>query len=88
MGRFQLPCTLVRIFHKLVKLAEVPDVRLHDLRHTAASLLVRHGVPIKAVAERLGHRDASLTLRVYTHVYEEQRREAALSLDQLLGGHK
>lgn len=88
VGRFQLPCTLVRIFHKLVVLAGVPDVRLHDLRHTAASLLVRRGVPIKAVAERLGHRDASLTLRVYTHVYEEQRREAVLSLDQLLGEPK
>lgn len=84
VGRFQLPCTLVRLFHKLIILAGVPHIRFHDLRHTAASLLVRRGVPIKAVAERLGHTDASLTLRVYTHVYEEQRREAALSLQMLL----
>lgn len=62
----------------------MPDIRFHDLRHTAASLLVRRGVPIKVVAERLGHADASMTLRVYTHVYEEQRREAALSLEELL----
>lgn len=84
VGRFQLPWTLVRLFHKLVTLAGVPHIRFHDLRHTAASLLVRRGVPIKAVAERLGHTDASLTMRVYTHVYEEQRREAALSLQMLL----
>lgn len=84
VGRFQLPCTLVRLFHKLIILAGVPRIRFHDLRHTAASLLVRRGVPIKAVAERLGHTDASLTMRVYTHVYEEQRREAALSLQALL----
>lgn len=34
--------------------------------------------------ERLGHQDASMTLRVYTHVYEEQRKEAALTLNDLL----
>lgn len=84
VGRFQLPCTLVRLFHQLVGLAEVPNIRFHDLRHTAASLLVQRGVPIKAIAERLGHSDASLTLRVYTHVYDEQRREAALPLNELL----
>lgn len=84
VGRFQLPCTLVKIFHKLTKLAGVRRIRFHDLRHTAASLLVRQGVPIKAVAERLGHADASITMRVYTHVYEEQRRQAALPLAELL----
>lgn len=84
VGRFQLPCTLVRLFHKLIILAGVPRIRFHDLRHTVASLLVRRGVPIKAVAERLGHTDASLTLRVYTQVDEEQRRFPALSLQMLL----
>ncbi|MFC5601630.1 tyrosine-type recombinase/integrase [Deinococcus cellulosilyticus] len=72
------------MFHKLIGLAGVPRIRLHDLRHTSASLLVRQGIPIKVVAERLGHQDASLTLRIYTHVYEEQRKEAALTLNDLL----
>lgn len=84
VGRFQQPCTLVRLFHKLMALAGVPHIRFHDLRHTAASLLVRRGVPIKAVAGRLGHADASLTMRVYMHVDEEQRRKVALSLQVLL----
>ncbi|UBV44809.1 site-specific integrase (plasmid) [Deinococcus taeanensis] len=84
VGRFQLPSILVKIFHRLVREAGLPDIRIHDLRHTCASLLVRQGVPIKAVAERLGHQDASLTMRVYTHVYDDQRRAAALSLDDLL----
>lgn len=84
VGRFQLPSILVKIFHHLIQQAGLPDLRLHDLRHTAASLLVRQGVPIKAVAERLGHQDASLTMRVYTHFYDDQRRAAALPLDVLL----
>jgi len=84
VGRFQLPCILTKIFHRLLDRADVPRIRIHDLRHTSASLLVRQGVPIKAVAERLGHTDASLTLRVYTHLYDEQRRAAALPLDVLL----
>ncbi|GGJ59171.1 tyrosine-type recombinase/integrase [Deinococcus roseus] len=83
-GTFQVPNNLLKIFKKLMVAAGVPMIRFHDLRHTAASLLVRHGVPIKVVAERLGHKDASLTLRVYTHVYEEQRREGALPLKTLL----
>lgn len=84
VGRFQLPCTLLKIFKRLMEQAQVPRIRFHDLRHTAATLLVRKGVPIKVVADRLGHQDASLTLRVYTHVYEEQRREATYNLTDLL----
>lgn len=61
VGRFHVPCTLVRRFHQLVTLAGVLCTRLHNLRHTAASLLVRRGGPIKAEAERLGRMDASLT---------------------------
>lgn len=47
-------------------------VRLHDLRHTHATLLLRAGVPPHVVAARLGHADASITLRVYAHVLGDQ----------------
>lgn len=84
-GTYMLPSNVVKIFGKLIQQAGVPRIRLHDLRHTSASLLIASKVPVKVVSERLGHTDASLTLKVYTHVYEEQRREAALPMTALLG---
>lgn len=55
----------------------VPSIRLHDLRHTHATLLLKAGVPAHVVAARLGHADASITLRVYAHVLGDQATGAA-----------
>ncbi|UQN08908.1 tyrosine-type recombinase/integrase [Deinococcus sp. QL22] len=62
----------------------MPRIRFHDIRHTSASLLIRQGISAKVVSDRLGHADVAFTLSVYTYPYEDQRRSAALSLDQLL----
>lgn len=70
-------------FKKLSREAGLPNIRLHDLRHTAASLMVRRGVSPKVVSDRLGHTDVAFTLRVYTHLYDEQREEAAFDLADL-----
>ncbi|GGR27479.1 tyrosine-type recombinase/integrase [Deinococcus ruber] len=78
------PSNLARLFHRLVREANVPRIRFHDLRHTSASLLIRQGVPAKVVSDRLGHADVAFTLRVYTHLYDDQRRAAAIPLTQLL----
>ncbi|WP_158680054.1 site-specific integrase [Deinococcus sp. NW-56] len=75
---------LQRTFQALMDGAGVPHIRFHDLRHTAASLLIRQGVPAKVVANRLGHVDPTFTLKVYTYVYDDQRAQAALSLETLL----
>ncbi|BDP42601.1 site-specific integrase [Deinococcus aetherius] len=77
---------LQRTFEALIQEAEVPRIRFHDLRHTAASLLIRQGVPPKVVSDRLGHRNVAFTLQVYTHVYDDQREAAALPLSRLLSG--
>ena len=61
----------------------MPRIRLHDLRHTAASLLIRQGVPAKVVGDRLGHANVAFTLSVYTHLYDDQRQAAAIPLSQL-----
>jgi len=52
-------------------------IRLHDLRHTRATLLLAKGVPVKVVGERLGHASATITLQVYAHVIPGNQRDAA-----------
>ncbi|RJF75545.1 site-specific integrase [Deinococcus cavernae] len=79
---------LDRVFRELTEKARLPRIRFHDLRHTSASLLIRHGVSPKIVADRMGHADVRFTLQVYTHVYDDQREEAAVPLTDLLGSRK
>ncbi|MDQ2755535.1 MAG: tyrosine-type recombinase/integrase [Actinomycetota bacterium] len=57
--------------------APLPPMRLHDLRHVHATLLLRAGVPVHVVAARLGHADPAITLRVYAHVLPQQASEVA-----------
>lgn len=59
-------------------------LKLHELRHTQATLLLAHGAPIKTVQARLEHADASTTLNIYGHALPEQDHEAALLLKSLL----
>lgn len=61
-------------------------VRFHDLRHTAATLLLSAGVPLKVVSETLGHASIVVTADVYAHVTPELKREAADAMDRALGG--
>ncbi len=55
----------------------LPRMRLHDLRHVHATVLLLAGVPVHVVAGRLGHADPSITLRVYAHVLREAESQAA-----------
>jgi integrase len=61
----------------LLKAAGIRDARLHDARHTAATLLLQQGVPARVVMEILGHSQISLTLGTYSHVVPELAHEAA-----------
>lgn len=70
------PDFLTRTFQTLGKKAKVPQIRLHDLRHTHATLLIAAGVPVKVVSERLGHSTPSFTMTVYQHVLPGMQREA------------
>jgi integrase len=58
-------------------LEPLPHARLHDLRHVHATTLLLSGVPVHVVADRLGHADPSITLRVYAHVLHERAGEVA-----------
>jgi len=61
-------------------------IRLHDLRHTHATLLLAAGVPVKVVSERLGHANAMITLGIYAHVMPGMQAEAAAKFGTLLYG--
>lgn len=61
-----------------------PHIRFHDLRHLHASIAIRQGMDVKMLADRLGHSRTSLTLDVYTHLFEDQRANSAVDISGLL----
>jgi integrase len=63
----------------------VPNLRMHDLRHTHASLLLAAGEPIPVVSQRLGHKDLATTLRIYAHVIPGTERGPADAMDEMFG---
>ena len=74
-----------RVFRQLLRAAGLPRKRFHDLRHTAASLLLASGIHPRVVMEILGHSQFSFTMDTYSHVMPPAVREAAEKLDRLLG---
>ncbi|WP_019588210.1 tyrosine-type recombinase/integrase [Deinococcus apachensis] len=76
---------LHRVFKPLAEGAEVQRIRIHDLRHTAITAMIRRGYGPKLVADIAGHADPAFTLREYAHVWEEERREFAPSAAELYG---
>ena len=64
----------------------VRPIRVHDLRHSHASLLMNMGVPIKQISERLGHDNIETTLKTYAHLYKEKEKELADKLEKLAKG--
>jgi integrase len=75
-GRHLAPETVSQDFRRTVVAAPVPTLRLHDLRHLHATLLLQAGVPVKVVSERLGHRSTQVTLEIYAHVLPSMDAEA------------
>ena len=73
-----------RTFDQYVARHDMPDIHLHDLRHTHASLLLKAGVPIKVVSERLGHASATFTLNTYQWLLPGMQAEAAATFEHLL----
>jgi len=78
------PSTVSHAFNKVMRKAGLPHIRLHDLRHTHASLLLQAGVHPKIVQERLGHSSIRVTLDTYSHVIGGLQEVAAQRFDDLL----
>jgi len=79
------PHSISQAFERIALRAEVPLIRLHDLRHTHATLLIKAGVPVKVVSERLGHAKAAFTIETYQHVLPGMQAEAARLFERPVG---
>jgi integrase len=86
IGGQQFHSVVEHAFDKMLAGAGLPRVRWHDLRHTAATLLLLSGVPVAEVSEMLGHADPSVTYRVYAHTLRQGQRQAVAAMERILGG--
>lgn len=77
------PDYLSKKYKKIIKKSNLKEIRLHDLRHTASTYMIMHGVPYKTVSSILGHSNVSTTLDIYTHTTSKAKKEAAKINDNL-----
>jgi integrase len=80
------PHTFSQSFERLIAKAGLRPIRLHDLRHTHATLALKAGVPVKVISERLGHESPAFTLKQYAHVIPGMQAEAAAPVAAMIDG--
>ena len=78
------PNTVSKAFSKIIKKADLPKVRLHDLRHTHATIMLKQGADPKTISERLGHSSVVITLDTYAHVLPGMQEAAALKFEEAI----
>lgn len=69
---------------KFAQLAGIKTIRIHDFRHSHASLLANEGINIQEVARRLGHSDVEMTWNTYSHLYPREEERAVAVLDEII----
>ncbi|NDO18447.1 tyrosine-type recombinase/integrase [Lachnospiraceae bacterium MD329] len=82
------PDTLSTWFKGFIRRHNLPDIHYHNLRHTAATLLIAGGVDIATVSKRLGHADRTTTLNIYTHAIKSADKAAAYKLQDIFNHSK
>jgi len=85
-GKPLLPNTVTHAWIKLVQRIGLKPIRLHDARHTHASLMLKQGAHPKVVQERLGHAGIQITLDTYSHIAPGLQESAAKRFDDVLNG--
>jgi integrase len=86
-GNPLLPDTITHAWIKLVRKTGLKNIRLHDARHSHASLMLKLGIHPKVVQERLGHSSIQVTLDTYSHLAPGLQEAAAEKFDQMLNSH-
>jgi integrase len=84
LGTAADPRNVSREFQTMLAAANVPHIRFHDLRHTAATLLLAQGVDPRTIMETLGHSQISLTMNTYPQVLPALLSDAADEMDAIL----
>jgi len=82
------PSAVTLAFRRIIKRAGLRSVRIHDLRHTHATLMLSAGVHPKVVSERLGHANIGITLDIYSHVLPGLQEAAADKFDRIFEPEK
>ena len=83
-GKPLLPDSVTHAWRNLARRTGLKGIRLHDARHTHASLMLKQGVHPKVVSERLGHATIAITLDTYSHVVPGLQEAAAEGFDKLV----
>ena len=84
-GGYLHPNHLGEKFRRLLMEAGLPHIHFHDLRHSAASILLCMGVNVKVIQELLGHSDISITLRTYSHLLPSMQQEVMQTWNDVFG---
>lgn len=87
-GRPMHPDTITKWFREFIRKHNLPPITILGLRHTAATLLIAEGVPLKNVSSRMGHSNISTTVNIYAHALQSVDRAAAEKLDRILSRGK
>ncbi len=87
VGGFLLGNVLRNQFYRLLADAGLPRMHFHDLRHSAATILISMGVPPNVVQKLLGHSDIAITLGVYGAVLPSMQQDVADKMDDLFGSN-
>jgi integrase len=82
------PDTLTGWFHKFIKKTDFPEIHIHSLRHTNATLLIAEGVNVRLVADMLGHSKPTTTLNIYSHAIKSAQAAASQRVGDILSGAK
>jgi len=85
VGGYLLHQTMMPLFRRLLSEAGLPLMRFHDLRHSAATILLSKGVHPKIVQEMLGHSSITMTMDTYSHLFPSMQQDASSGMDDVFG---
>lgn len=83
-GRYMAESTIEQSLKRVLERAGLPRIRVHDLRHTYATLALKSGISLKSVSLMLGHSDVLITMRRYIHILPDMKQEDIQKLSKLL----